>query len=154
MSTSDDEQARLAQAQAQMEEAAVIDAGTKAIGKDPLMDSYQTILEKIGPAQMRGFNNAALAHDDIAEIYTRYASDSARLDRLTKLPYGRAVVDMSRVESGVSTPTSHEPAWAAKAKSGFLTKEEFHSPLGDRLNEKDWQRHHEKYDLKPRGGRR
>jgi hypothetical protein len=53
------------------------------------MDAYQTILQKIGPDQMRGFNNAALAHDDIAEIYVRYAGDEARLDRLTKLPYGR-----------------------------------------------------------------
>jgi hypothetical protein len=80
-----DEQIRLAHAQAQMEEAAAIDAGTKS----PFMDAYQTILQKIGPDQMRGFNNAALAHDDIAEIYVRYAGDEARLDRLTKLPYGR-----------------------------------------------------------------
>jgi hypothetical protein len=84
-----DEQIRLAHAQAQMEEAAAIDAGTKSIGKDAFMDAYQTILQKIGPDQMRGFNNAALAHDDIAEIYVRYAGDEARLDRLTKLPYGR-----------------------------------------------------------------
>jgi hypothetical protein len=128
-----DEELRQLQAAAQMQEAAVIEAGTRDVGKDPFMDAYGTIAAKLGPDGMRAFNDAALAHDNVGKIYTDYAADPARLDRVAKLPYGRAVVDMGRVESGVAMHTSHEPAWQTLAKSPnkILSDEDWAGGKGD-----------------------
>jgi hypothetical protein len=143
----ENEQQRRAQAVADMQQAAVIDAGTKDVGKDAFMDAYGAIAQKLG-GDMRAFNDAALAHDNIGKIFTSYAGDEARLDRLSKLPYGRAVVDMSRVEAGASLHTSHEPAWQAAAKNGgHLSREDFNSPASDTLSDKDWFKHADKYGI-------
>lgn len=141
------EQERLAAARAEMNEAAVIEAGTKEIGKDPFMDVYGTVKERLGPAAMNAFNDAALAHDNIGKIYTGYAHDPARLDRVAKLPYGRAVVDIGRVEQGISGQTAHEPLWATLAKGGpdrLLTDEEWATPgVADKLPEPIFQKNFE-----------
>jgi hypothetical protein len=145
MSTNDyDEQQRQAQAVADMQQAAVIESGTRQVGsKDVFLDEYGTLQAKL--VNMTAFNEAALAHDEIGKIVTRYAADPDRLDRLSKLPIARAVVDIGRVEAGLP-PTSHEPLWQAEMKNrGHLSKEDFLSPLSDRQTDKQWNEDFDRY---------
>jgi hypothetical protein len=135
------EQARATQQTHQLEVNAIVDAGREKLGSERFDEMSATVAQALG-ARVGEFMGAARQFDSPVELIEKLADDPRELERISKLPTARMLVEIARIESRLN-PSGHavtttDPVWKKKAV-GFK-EADWNTPLQDRLDDKSYDK--------------
>ena len=156
-------QEQIAQAQHEQEVQAIVELGRANHGDAVFDQTCQQVADAIGQERLQPFIVALKQFDSPDAVLTHLANNPDRLERISKLPLQRQIVEIAKIESehsshGHSHDTLAQPRWTRpEARAAKISTAQFRKDGGINIkNDKDWFAAHDRAQeekSKQRGGR-